>query len=200
MDAMQNERANEAVAVDERAVVDGGPDASPDVSPGGGAGEEGGAHEPARAEQASGAGAADPSETTADAADTPVSAPAATEPVETAETSEPAEPAEPSEPAEMPQPRSAEGDSPSGKGKKRKSAPKSKAAAASKSLVVFRDGKVHYADESVVVLDLDEAAHPETDVHDVVDKLSELRDAVESPGRAEAVALVAELIQAKALA
>jgi hypothetical protein len=65
---------------------------------------------------------------------------------------------------------------------------------------VFRDGKVHYADDTVVVLDLDDAAHPDTDVHDVVDKLSELRDAVESPGRAEAVSLVAELIQTKALA
>lgn len=100
----------------------------------------------------------------------------------------------------MPQPRAAETESNAGKGKKRKAAPKAKAAAATKSLVVFREGKVHYADESVVVLDLDEAAHPDTDVHDVVDKLSELRDAVESPGRTEAVALVAELIQAKALA
>ena len=59
---------------------------------------------------------------------------------------------------------------------------------------------LHYADETVLVLDLDDAANPETDVHDVVDKLSELRDAIESPGRSEAVTLVAELIQAKALA
>ena len=79
-------------------------------------------------------------------------------------------------------------------------APKAKTAAGTKSLVVFREGKVHYADETVVVLDLDDAAHPDTDVHDVVDKLSELRDAVESSGRSEAVSLVAELIQAKALA
>lgn len=164
MDAMQNERANAAVVVDE--------------------------------------GAADPAETTVEPADTPASAPVskAAEPAEPVEPAEPAEGSEAPEPAEMPQPRLAEGDSPSGKGKKRKSAPKSKAAAANKSLVVFRDGKVHYADESVVVLDLDEASHADTDVHDVVDKLSELRDAVESPGRAEAVALVAELIQAKALA
>ncbi|HWG28295.1 hypothetical protein [Actinospica sp.] len=125
----------------------------------------------------------------------------------------------PEQPAEeVPQPRSAEPEpqpepevepepaaaaapeSGAGKGgKKRKSTPKPKTAA-TKSLVVFREGKVHYADESVVVLDLDDAAHPETDVHDVVDKLSELRDAVESPGRAEAVTLIAELIQAKALA
>lgn len=101
--------------------------------------------------------------------------------------------------AEVPQPRSAESESSSGKGKKRKAAPKSKSAAGTKSLVVFRDGKVHYSDETVVVLDLDEAAHPDTDVHDVVDKLSELRDAIESVGRTEAVSLVAELIQAKAL-
>lgn len=101
--------------------------------------------------------------------------------------------------AEVPQPRSAESESSSGKGKKRKAAPKSKSAAGTKSLVVFRDGKVHYSDETIVVLDLDEAAHPDTDVHDVVDKLSELRDAIESAGRTEAVSLVAELIQAKAL-
>jgi hypothetical protein len=105
----------------------------------------------------------------------------------------------------VPQPRSAEpelaaaAEGNSGKAKKRKVAPKAKSAG-TKSLVVFREGKVHYADETVVVLDLDDAAHPDTDVHDVVDKLSELRDAVESPGRSEAVTLVAELIQAKALA
>ena len=102
--------------------------------------------------------------------------------------------------AEVPQPRVAEPESASGKGKKRKTAPKSKSVAGTKSLVVLREGRVHYADETVVVLDLDDAAHPDTDVHDVVDKLSELRDAAESSGRTEAVALVAELIQAKALA
>lgn len=104
-------------------------------------------------------------------------------------------------PVDVPQQRTAEPEATSGaggKGKKRKTAPKSKSAGM-KSLVVFRDGKVHYADDTVVVLDLDDAAHPDTDVHDVVDKLSELRDAAESPGRTEAVALVAELIQAKAL-
>ncbi len=103
------------------------------------------------------------------------------------------QPAEPEAPATAPE-------SGAGKAKKRKTAPKSTKAAATKSLVVFREGKVHYADETVVVLDLDDAAHPDTDVHDVVDKLAELRDAIESPGRAEAVSLVAELIQTKALA
>jgi hypothetical protein len=114
----------------------------------------------------------------------------------------------PDQPADgVPQPRSAEPEpasaaesNASGKAKKRKAAPKAKTAAGTKSLVVFREGKVHYADETVVVLDLDDAAHPDTDVHDVVDKLSELRDALESPGRTEAVTLVAELIQSKALA
>ena len=111
---------------------------------------------------------------------------------------------------DVPQPRSAEAETAaatsttssegnSAKAKKRKVAPKAKTAG-TKSLVVFREGKVHYADETVVVLDLDDAAHPDTDVHDVVDKLSELRDAIESSGRSEAVSLVAELIQAKALA
>ena len=99
-----------------------------------------------------------------------------------------------------PEPEPVEAPEPAAKVKKRKSAPRSaKSAAGSKALVVFRDGKVHYADESVVVLDLDEAAHPDTDVHDVVDKLSELRDAAESAGRTEAISLVADLIQAKAL-
>jgi hypothetical protein len=108
-----------------------------------------------------------------------------------------ADPAAEPEPVESPEPAAPE---PSSKAKKRKSAPRSaKSAAGSKALVVFRDGRVHYADESVVVLDLDEAAHPDTDVHDVVDKLSELRDAAESAGRAEAISLVAELIQTKAL-
>lgn len=105
------------------------------------------------------------------------------------------------EPEPDPEPAPAAQEAGGGKAaKKRKAAPKSKTAAGTKSLVVFREGKVHYADESVVVLDLDDAANPDTDVHDVVDKLSELRDAVESPGRAEAVTLIGELIQAKALA
>lgn len=119
----------------------------------------------------------------------------------------PETPAQEAPAEEVPQPRSAEPEaaaaapeSGAGKAKKRKTAPKSTKAAGTKSLVVFREGKVHYADETVVVLDLDDAAHPDTDVHDVVDKLSELRDAIESPGRVEAVSLVAELIQAKALA
>lgn len=126
---------------------------------------------------------------------------------QSAEAEQPAASAEPSsgQPAEdVPQPRSAEpepaaAESGGGRAKKRKAAPKAKTAG-TKSLVVFRDGKVHYADETVVVLDLDDAANPDTDVHDVVDKLAELRDAAESPGRSEAVSLVAELIQAKALA
>lgn len=105
-----------------------------------------------------------------------------------------------SEAESEPEPEPVEPPEPAAKVKKRKSAPRStKSAAGTKALVVFRDGKVHYADESVVVLDLDEAAHPDTDVHDVVDKLSELRDAAESAGRTEAVSLVADLIQAKAL-
>lgn len=139
--------------------------------------------------------------------------------VETAAEPEAAAEAETAAEPEVPEPRSAESGPESGpesesesepepveppepaaKVKKRKSAPRSaKSAAGTKALVVFRDGKVHYADESVVVLDLDEAAHPDTDVHDVVDKLSELRDAAESAGRTEAVSLVADLIQAKAL-
>jgi hypothetical protein len=181
MDAMQNDSANAAVAMDE-----GVPGEAPEESRAADTGTE------SAAEGAEGAEAPESPETP--------ERPETREVLETPEVPETPETLETPEASEMPQPRSAEGESPSAKGKKRKSAPKPKAAAATKSLVVFRDGKVHYADESVVVLDLDEAAHADTDVHDVVDKLSELRDAVESPGRAEAVTLVAELIQAKALA
>ena len=153
--------------------------------------------------------AAGASESAVAVVDDEAAAPSENPPAEQAP-SEPASADDAPEPAaeDVPQPRGAESEpaatasaeSGSGKSaKKRKSAPKAKAAG-TKSLVVFREGKVHYADESVVVLDLNDAAHPDTDVHDVVDKLSELRDAAESPGRVEAVTLVAELIQAKALA
>ncbi|NUR61458.1 MAG: hypothetical protein HOV87_22770 [Catenulispora sp.] len=82
---------------------------------------------------------------------------------------------------------------------KRKSAPR-KAAGGTKTLVVLKDGRVQYADtEAVLVVDLDEASSPDTDVHDVLDRLTELRDAVESPGKVDAVKALTELIQEKAL-
>jgi hypothetical protein len=81
---------------------------------------------------------------------------------------------------------------------KRKSTPRK--AAGTKTLVVLKDGRVHYADaESVLVVDLDEASSPDTDVHDVLDRLTELRDAADSPGKAGAVKTLTELIQEKAL-
>jgi hypothetical protein len=194
MDAMQNERANAGAAVDENeqaAALEGE------------SGEAETAAEGALAPDAPAApgdtapGNTAPGNTTpADTAPTDTD----TAPTDTAPTNAGSPDGSAAEVADMPQPRAADVEASSGKGKKRKAAPKPKAAAATKSLVVLREGKVHYADEAVVVLDLDEAAHPDTDVHDVVDKLSELRDAVESPGRTEAVTLVAELIQAKALA
>lgn len=83
---------------------------------------------------------------------------------------------------------------------KRKSAPRKAAAGGSKTLVVLREGRVQYADaDAVVVVDLDEAASPDTDVHDVLDRLTELRDATESPAKAEAVRALTDLIQEKAL-
>jgi len=83
---------------------------------------------------------------------------------------------------------------------RRKTAPRKAAATATKALVVLREGRVHYADaETVVVVDLDEAASPDTDVHDVLDRLTELRDAVECPGKADAVRALTDLIQEKAL-
>lgn len=82
---------------------------------------------------------------------------------------------------------------------KRKSAPR-KAAGGTKNLVVLKEGRVQYADpEAVLVVDLDEASSPDTDVHDVLDRLTELRDAVESPGKLDAVKALTELIQEKAL-
>lgn len=82
---------------------------------------------------------------------------------------------------------------------KRKSAPR-KAAGGTKTLVVLKEGRVQYADaDAVVVVDLDEAASPDTDVHDVLDRLTELRDAAESPAKADAVRSLTDLIQEKAL-
>jgi hypothetical protein len=82
---------------------------------------------------------------------------------------------------------------------KRKSTPR-KAAGTSKTLVVLKEGRVQYADaDAVVVVDLDEAASPDTDVHDVLDRLTELREAAESPAKADAVRALTDLIQEKAL-
>jgi hypothetical protein len=80
----------------------------------------------------------------------------------------------------------------------KKSAPRK--AAGTKTLVVLRDGRVQFADvDTVLVIDLDEAALPDTDVHDVVDRLAELRDAVDSEGKADAVKALTDIIQEKAL-
>ncbi|HEY3867258.1 MAG TPA: hypothetical protein VGM10_02875 [Actinocrinis sp.] len=113
----------------------------------------------------------------------------------------PAEPAKTPGAAAVPEQRpaaEAEPDPERGRSKRRK-AVRNKSAGGTKALVVWREGKVQYADESVLVVDLDEAAAAETDVHDVVDRLTELREALDSPGRTDAVALLAEIIQEKAL-
>ena len=102
----------------------------------------------------------------------------------------------------MPEPRpaaEAEPDAERGKSKRPRKAVRSKSAGGTKSLVVWREGKVQYADDSVLVIDLDEVAAADVDVHDVVDRLAELREALDSPGRAEAVTVLAEIIQEKAL-
>jgi hypothetical protein len=93
----------------------------------------------------------------------------------------------------------AEPDPERGKSKRPRKAVRSKSAGGTKALVVWREGKVQYADDSVLVVDLDEAASTDTDVHDVVDRLTELREALDSPGRSDAVAVLAEIIQEKAL-
>jgi hypothetical protein len=86
-----------------------------------------------------------------------------------------------------------------GKAKRARKAVRGKSAGGTKTLVVWREGRVQYADDNVLVVDLDEAASPDTDVHDVVDRLTELREALDSPGRTDAVAALAEIIQDKAL-
>ena len=101
------------------------------------------------------------------------------------------------EPApEAPEP---EADTERGKTRKARKAVRGKSAGGTKTLVVWREGRVQYADDGVLVVDLDEAASPDTDVHDVVDRMTELREALDSPGRTDAVAALAEIIQDKAL-
>jgi hypothetical protein len=102
--------------------------------------------------------------------------------------------AEPAPEAPEPEP-----DAERGKTRKTRKSVRGKSAGGSKTLVVWREGRVQYADDGVLVVDLDEAASPDIDVHDVVDRLTELREAVDSPGRADAVAALAEIIQDKAL-
>ena len=108
----------------------------------------------------------------------------------------------PTEPA-VPQPRpaaEADGEAERGKAKKpRRAVRAAKSVGGTKTLVVWREGRLHYADDSVLVVDLDEAASPDTDVHDVVDRLAELREAAESTGRTETAAALVEIIQEKAL-
>ncbi len=106
--------------------------------------------------------------------------------------------------ASVPEPRpapavEADGETERGKSKKARRAVRAKSTGGTKALVVWREGRLHYADDNVLVIDLDEAASTDVDVHDVVDRLAELRDAVESPGRAETVAALGEIIQEKAL-
>lgn len=93
----------------------------------------------------------------------------------------------------------AEPDAERGKTRRSRRTVRGKSAGGAKALVVWREGRVQYADDGVLVVDLDEAASADTDVHDVVDRLTELREALDSPGRAEAVAALAEIIQDKAL-
>jgi hypothetical protein len=99
-------------------------------------------------------------------------------------------------PAETPEP---EAETERGKTRKARKAVRGKSAGGTKALVVWREGRVQYADDAVLVVDLDEAASPDTDVHDVVDRMTELREALDSPGRTDAVAALAEIIQDKAL-
>lgn len=125
-----------------------------------------------------------------------------------AATPPPASPSAPS-PTVVPEPRATadpDADADRGKSKKARKPVRSRGAASAttttggtKSLVVWQQGKVHYTDDSVLVLDLDEAASPDLDVHDLVDRLTELREALDSPGRSEAVAALVEIIQERAL-
>jgi hypothetical protein len=128
-----------------------------------------------------------------DSAAPPASGPASGTSSGTSSSTSPTPVPEPRPPAE------AEPDAERGKSKRPRKAVRSKSAGGTKALVVWREGKVHYADDSVLVIDLDEVAAADVDVHDVVDRLAELREALDSPGRAEAVTVLAEIIQEKAL-
>ena len=138
--------------------------------------------------------------------ETPADAPETREAEPTAETAELAvaqkAPPPPVPAASMPEPRAAadpEADPAGGKAKKARKAVRGRTAGGTKSLVVWHQGRVHYADDSVLVIDLDEASSADLDVHDLVDRLSELREAVDSAGRTEAVTALVEIIQDKAL-
>ena len=96
----------------------------------------------------------------------------------------------------MPEPRATADPDPDverGKSKKQRKAVRGRSAGGTKSLVVWHQGRVHYADDSVFVLDLDDAACAELDVHDLVDRLTELREVLDSPGRSEAVSALVNL-------
>jgi hypothetical protein len=105
--------------------------------------------------------------------------------------------------APVPEPRVAAADTDAevdrGKSKRPRKPVKGRSAGGTKALVVWQQGRVHYADDSVLVIDLDEATSADLDVHDLVDRLTELREAADSPGRTEAVAALVEIIQDKAL-
>jgi hypothetical protein len=127
----------------------------------------------------------------------------ATGDVATAEPTDlPAAPANPPAATPVPEPRATADPDPDverGKSKKQRKAVRGRSAGGTKSLVVWHQGRVHYADDSVFVLDLDDAACAELDVHDLVDRLTELREVLDSPGRSEAVSALVEIIQEKAL-
>ena len=102
----------------------------------------------------------------------------------------------------VPEPRATadpDADADRGKAKKQRKAVRGRTAGGTKSLVVWQQGRVHYADDSVFVLDLDEATSADLDVHELVDRLTELREVLDSPGRSEAVSALVEIIQEKAL-
>lgn len=178
--------ANDAVAVADAATDSPAADAETPTTPE--AVEAGVAEPEAAASEAAEVGASETAETgrTAESEASALSAPEAAAPE-----------------ASVPEPRAAaeaDGEAERGKAKKPRRAVRAKSAGGTKALVVWREGRLHYADENVLVIDLDEAASPEVDVHDVVDRLAELREASESAGRAETVAALSEIIQEKALA
>lgn len=67
-----------------------------------------------------------------------------------------------------------------------------------KPLVVISDGKVHYLDSSVYVVNLDDA-RAVTDAHEVVDFLAGLAEVADSDGKTEVISNLTEILTEKAL-
>lgn len=109
----------------------------------------------------------------------------------------------------VPAPEAAQAETPAPTAPTKKAAPKKPARkkasgtdtteeVATKPLVVISDGKVHYLDSSVYVVNLDDA-RAVTDAHEVVDFLAGLAEVADSDGKTEVISNLTEILTEKAL-